>query len=89
MRIGTIYQNLWAGYETYFVYLGKNQKSSRHVATATNVLQITKLGNEWRLCRAQYDLASLKDEVHYPKVGYIDLEPILTNGILGAIKRNE
>lgn len=86
MRIGTIYQNLWAGYETYFVYLGKNSRIGR-APTATNVLQITKLGRTWQMSMAQYSLASLtEDEEHYPRVGYIDMEELLTKGILKGIE---
>ena len=86
MRIGTIYQNLWAGYETYFVYLGKNNKFGQS-PVATNVLQITKLGNAWRMDMAQYSLASItEDEEHYPRVGYIDVKELLTKGILKGIE---
>ena len=74
MRIGDIYKNLWAGYESYFVYTGERASSKGCSFNDTKGYTITKLGGEWQLKRGIYSKQLLTDKVHFPIVGHIDLD---------------
>lgn len=76
MKRGTIYQNLWAGFLTYFVYFrtlpgpkGRNQK-------VEGIGLILLPDGEWKvLLRAQYYRKDVEfDRAHYPIVGILDPE---------------
>lgn len=74
MRIGDIYKNLWAGYETYFVYTGKAIRNRRVPSTCTQGYGITRIGENWHFETVVYDRSSLMDSMHFPVVGHIDLD---------------
>lgn len=74
MRIGDIYKNLWAGYETYFVYIGTTVRSRRVPSTCTQGYSITRVGERWIFDTAVYDRSALMDSMHFPIVGHIDLD---------------
>lgn len=74
MRIGDIYKNLWAGYESYFVYTGKTVRKGRGSGTDTQGYGITNIGGKWRLDIVVYDTQKLQDQEHFPIVGHIDFE---------------
>jgi hypothetical protein len=89
MRIGDIYKNLWAGYESYFVYTGKTVKRSKGVSTDTQGYGITRVSGRWIFDVAVYDRQSLMDSRHFPVVGHIDLDEqkdIFVENILSNIK---
>ena len=66
MKKGTIYKNLWASYESYFVYLG-NAKSGRMEASKVRGIFIGKIAdNKWYIERnAQFYKNSIeRDSEH-------------------------
>lgn len=85
MKKGAILQNLWAGHETYFVYMGFPVKTGRAEAKATGGYSITCVDGKWKFSRAHYYIQSLKDTEHFPIVGYVDFEKMCIEGILKAI----
>lgn len=90
MRIGTIVQNINAGFETYFVYTGERIHRARGgVRGITQGYGVTRIGNEWQLRRDCYALSDLEDPNKFPRVGYIDIEQVLTRDILRAIGTDE
>ena len=92
MQRGTIFQNKWAGFETYFIYMNHPVRTGAREAPATAGYQITKLNGKWVLDKAQYYYQSLRDEEHFPQVGHIDLEEakeVFIKAILDAIGKKE
>ncbi len=90
MRIGTIVQNLGAGYETYFVYTGERAyRGKGGVRGITEGYTLTKNRGEWRVQRDCYAIADLEDHHKFPRVGYIDIEHVLMKNIMGAIGIDE
>lgn len=90
MKIGTIVQNLGAGYETYFVYTGERASRGRgSMHGITEGYTLTNNRGEWRIQRDCYAVADLEDANRFPRVGYIDLEQVLARDILKAIGINE
>ena len=90
MRIGTIVQNLGAGYETYFVYTGERVSRSRgSMHGITEGYTLTNNRGEWRIQRDCYAMSDLEDHERFPRVGYIDLEQVLTKSFLKAIGIDE
>lgn len=78
MKIGDLFKNNWAGYETYLVYISGNNRMS-------NVLSCVFYKDKWNLSKKQYNTNYLGSE-NIPKIGHIDL----TNVILKAIgKEND
>lgn len=77
MKRGTIYRNLWAGCETYFVYLG--DIPGRGTEKKVRGIRLTLLPDgEWKLDKkALYYRADIEhDRTHYPIVGHVDPEYI-------------
>lgn len=90
MRIGDIYQNLMAGYESYFVYTGKTVRTFGKQASSTQGYAITKISGRWELSVATYDRDALLDHERFPRVGHIDLErqrDAFIGSILGSVKK--
>lgn len=85
MKKGTILKNLWAGYETYFVYMGSPVRTGKCEAKATGGYGLVKLDNGWKFERTMYYVQSLKDTEHFPVVGYIDMNRAMADVILQAI----
>lgn len=78
-----IYQNLWAGYKSYFVKTTQNKK----YAYGYSLLQIDE---EWQLKRGSYYTHDLENDTeHFPIVGNINLNKIIINAILYAIPKAE
>lgn len=90
MRIGTIVKNFGSGYETYFVYTGeKAYRGKGSLRGITEGYTLRKDREGWHVQRDCYAVADLEDADRFPRVGYIDLEQVLTRGILKAIGINE
>ena len=85
MKKGTILKNLWAGHETYFVYMGFPVRTGKCEAKATGGYGLVKLDNGWKFEIAVYYVQSLKDTEHFPVVGYIDINRAMADVILQAI----
>jgi len=86
MKRGTILKNLWAGYETYFIYMGWPVRTRKGEAAATRGYTITNVDGEWRFRTSEYYTHSLQDREHYPIVGWIDLDKLIADGVLQAIE---
>lgn len=90
MRVGTIVQNLGAGLETYFVYTGEKPYGGKgRVSSLTKGYGITRHGKEWAFRKDCYAIDDLEDHERFPRVGYIDIEQVLTRDILRAIGKDE
>lgn len=86
MKKGTILKNLWAGYETYFVYMGFPVRSGKAEAKKTEGYTLVHVDGKWRFERALMYCHSLKDQEHFPVVGHIDFEKMCIDGILKEIE---
>lgn len=86
MKKGTIFKNLFAGHETYFVYMGFPVRTGKCEAKATGGYGLVKLDNGWKFERAMYYTHTLKDKEHFPVVGYIDMNRTMADAILQAVK---
>lgn len=85
MKKGTIFKNLWAGYETYFVYMGFPVRSGRAEAAKVGGYLLVKVDGKWRFERAEMYRHSLDDKEHFPIVGHINYDKMMIDGILQAI----
>lgn len=80
MKIGTILENLYAGYKTYLVVLGGTDRLGN-----VGCFSVSYVSGEWKFRKSKYRRDTLSDAEHFPRVGYIDIEELLVNGILGAV----
>ena len=85
MKKGTILKNLWAGHETYFVYMGFPVRTGKGESKATGGYGLVNLGDGWKFERAEYYIHDLKDTEHFPVVGYVDINRAMADVILQAI----
>ena len=85
MKKGTIFRNLWASNETYFVYMGYPVRTGRCEAKATGGYGLVKHPDGWKFERATYYVQSLKDPENFPVVGYIDMDNAMKDAIISAI----
>lgn len=86
MKKGTILKNLWAGHETYFVYMGFPVHSGKAEAKKTGGYMLVNVDGKWHFERSQMYCHSLRDQEHFPVVGHIDFEKMCIDGILKAIE---
>lgn len=86
MKKGTILKNLWAGYETYFIYMGFPVRVGRFEASKVGGYSLSKINGKWIFERSQYYRQSIKDTEHFPVVGHIDVDSAMINAVLSAIK---
>lgn len=89
MKKGTIFQNKWAGFETYFIFMNHPVRTRTKESPATAGYQITKVDGKWILDKATYYYHSLRE---FPEVGHIDLEEakeVFIKAILDAIGKKE
>lgn len=87
MKKGTILRNLWAGYETYFVYMNFPARSYKNESKKTGGYNLVNVCGTWKLSRGVYYTCDIKDAEHFPVVGCIDFDRILIDGILNSIWR--
>lgn len=85
MKKGTIFKNLWAGHETYFVYMGFPVRTGKCEEKATGGYGLVKLDDGWKFERTVYYVRDLNDTEHFPVVGYIDINRAMADVILQAI----
>lgn len=76
----TIYKNLWAGYETYFIRMANSGRYAKGIG-------IAHVEGRWKVeYNAAYYASDLRhDTEHFPIVGRIDLDSLIINGILQNI----
>ncbi len=85
MKKGTIFKNLWAGYECYFVYQGQ-ARSAKNESSKVRGIGLHNAHGKWEVkMNAQYYTNSLRDEEHFPEVGLIDIGKVLLNALLEAV----
>ena len=67
-----IYQNKWAGYETYFMpmYPVRTRKGESEKIGGYKIMNVD---GKWQCKKAQYYADSLKDEEHFPVVGKVNV----------------
>lgn len=87
MKKGTIYRNLWAGHETYFVYQGA--VPTRGVSSRQSWgWGLVRLDDRWKLSRGNYYTRDLEnDREHFPVAGHVDMDKVMVDAILSAIGR--
>ena len=73
MKIGDLFKNNWASYETYLVYISGNSRMS-------NVLGCTFYEGKWKLSKKQFYTNDLGSE-NVPKIGHIDLTDIILKAV--------
>ena len=89
MKKGTILRNLWAGYETYFVYMNFPAYSYKNEPKKTGGYSLVNADGKWKFNRVVYYTNDLKDTEHFPVVGWIDFDSMVIDGLLKAIKEGE
>lgn len=89
MKKGTIFRNLWAGHETYFVYQGSIPTKGMQSATSYGYkLMLYPDSEKWKVSKASYYTRDLEnDREHFPVVGQVDMDKVMTDAILSAIGR--
>ena len=90
MKKGTIFRNLWAGHETYFVYQGSLPPKGNQPAMSHGYGLMLHSDGKWEVDRSTYYTRDLKnDREHFPIVGYIDMDKVMTDAILSAVGRGD
>ena len=83
-----LYQNKWAGYETYFTpsFPVRTRKGE---ADAIGGYIITKVNGKWECRKGQYYTDSLRDEEHFPVVGNVKINILgyVMGEMLDALER--
>lgn len=81
MEKGTIYKNLRARYETYFV-----AKKVGGITPTVYGWKIMRVADKWKLSEARFYLYDLNnDREHFPIVGSADIEQAIIQAILSGI----
>lgn len=68
-----VYQNLYAGYKTFFVPI-MPARTAKHEEKAFNGYSLVLYNGEWRCEMAQYYISSLNDREHFPVVSEVDID---------------
>lgn len=90
MKKGTIFRNLWAGHETYFVYQGSLPPKRMQYGLSHGYGLMLHQDGKWRIDRSSYYTKDLeKDREHFPVVGHVDMDKVMTDAILSAIGRGD
>ena len=71
-RMGKIYQNKWAGYETYFTPTHP-VRTREFESDAIGGYQITNVDGKWKCRKGQYYTHTIHDEEHFPVVGEVKI----------------
>lgn len=88
MKKGTIFRNLWAGHETYFLYRGSLPAKRFHPRTSYGY-GLVRVPDGWIInFNVSYYTSDLEnDREHFPVVGQVDMDKVMTEAILSAIGR--
>lgn len=88
MKKGTIFRNLWAGHETYFVYQGSLPSKRMQPGMSHGYGLMLRSDGKWRVDRSTYYTHDLEnDREHFPVVGQVDMDKVMSEAILSAIGR--
>lgn len=85
MQKGTIFKNLYAGYDCYFVYQ-RPGRSAKCEAAKSNGYMLHNANGKWEIKRADYYTQDLKDREHFPIVDNIDIDGIIINSLLNLLE---
>ena len=77
--MGKLYQNKWAGYETYFTPCFP-VRTRKNESDAIGGYEITNVDGKWKCRKGQYYLHTMRDEEHFPVVGEVKIN------ILGYVR---
>ncbi len=78
-----IYQNLWAGKETYFIPLTHNNE-------VTSGYSVVNVDGIWNLYKGNFYNDDLKNDTeHFPIIGELDFNQLLINEILQILQKNK
>lgn len=91
MKKGTIFRNLWAGSETCFVYQGSIPAKGIRSATSYGYkLMLYPYSEKWKVSKASFYTRDLEnDREHFPIVGHVDMDKVMTDAILSAIEKGD
>lgn len=78
LKRGDILLNLWAGWQTMFVYL----KTS---GTLAHGVTLVKFYGKYKIQKASFYRSDLNDEKNFPLVGHIDVMEMWKTAILNGI----
>lgn len=82
LRKGTVLRNMWAGYESYFVYESCVKVGKADVAVGYGLIRLNENEN-WKLDKnIRYYKRDLYDSVHFPVVGNINIDKLIINALL-------
>ena len=68
-----MYQNKWAGHETYFVPLHP-VRTRKCESSAVGGYEIICIGGVWKCKKGSYYTHSLRDKEHFPVVGEVKID---------------
>ena len=86
MKKGTIFKNLWAGYDCYFIYQCPGHSRKGEAAHAKGMCVHNAHGG-WEIRRAEYYTHDLRDSEHFPIVGHIDVDAYILAKVLDVHSR--
>ena len=86
--MGKLYQNKWAGYETYFTpaYPVRTRKGE---SNAIGGYEVTKINGKWKCRKGSYYTHTIRDEEHFPVVGEVNINVLgyVRSAMLNALER--
>ena len=85
MRKGTVFKNLWASYESYFIYQMPGRSAKREAKRSSGYV-IYNVDGKWSIRRGDFYTCDLEDREHFPIVGHLDVETVLINAVLDIIR---
>ena len=86
--MGKLYQNKWAGYETYFTPCFP-VRTRKNESDAIGGYEITNVDGKWKCRKGQYYLHTMRDEEHFPVVGEVKINVLgyVMDTMLNALER--
>jgi len=86
--MGKLYQNKWAGYETYFTPCFP-VRTRKNESDAIGGYEITNVDGKWKCRKGQYYLYTMRDEEHFPVVGEVKINVLgyVMDTMLNALER--
>lgn len=90
MKKGTIFKNTFCNYECYFVYHGPAH-TAKYEANAVSGYELLKFNNSdhWELKKGRYYIDTLKDEEHFPIIGYLDIDALIKTMLIQKVTEYE
>ena len=82
LKRGMILLNLWAGWQTLFIYFGTSGRMAYGIS-------LTRINGKNRIRKATYYLTSLQEEERYPCVGFIDIQAMWERTVADGLTDRE